>query len=678
MNNPILEMEGLPPFQKILPEHVEEAIDSTLKENREELILLLEKQNKNWKEVIDPLEEMNDRLSQRWSPVSHLNAVMNNEGLRKAYNGCLPKLSEYATELGQNLNLFNIYKDISEGNEYQQLNEAQKKVVENALRDFRLSGINLDESSKKRYGEIKKRLSELNSKFSENVLDATQAWEKHIINEEELSGMPPSALDNAKQLAEQKNKSGFIINLEFPSYMPLMSYCDNRALRQEVHLAYVTRASELTSGENSFDNKANMNEILELRYELSTLLGFNNYAELSLATKMADSPDNVFRFLNELASRSLPFARREFSELQGFAKKIDQLNELEAWDIAYYSEKLRLEKYNVSQEELRPYFPAPKVLDGMFEIASRLYGIHIVANKEMEVWHKDVLGFDVKNKEGLTIARFYIDLFARENKRGGAWMDECKVRRINSKGSLQIPVAYLVCNFTAPVGDKPSLLTHNEVTTLFHEFGHGLHHMLTKVDIASVSGINGVAWDAVELPSQFMENWAWEPEAIPLFSAHYESGEALPEEKLEKLLAAKNFQAGMQMVRQLEFALFDFKIHTEYKPGEGYSIQNALNQVRDQVSVVPVAKENRFQNSFSHIFAGGYAAGYYSYKWAEVLSADAFSKFEEQGIFNAETGRSFKECILEKGGSAEPADLFKAFRGREPKVDALLKRSGFD
>lgn len=677
MSNAILTMTGLPSFKNIKPEHVEEAIALTLNDNREKLNKLLQQKKYTWENLIAPLAEMEDRLSQRWSPVSHLNAVMNNEKLRTAYNKCLPKLSEYATEMGQHKALFAAYRSIAESEAYKEFNTSQQQMITNALRDFRLSGIDLEEANRQRFGEIKKRLSELTSKYSENVLDATQAWEKHISNSAELAGLPQSALDSAQQLAQQKDKPGFIINLEFPSYLPVMTYCENRKLREELHKVFVTRASAISPSGSNWDNSAIMLEILGLRYELAQLLGFKNYAELSLATKMADNTQAVFNFLNELAARSQPFAQQEYKELSLFAKKIDQLEVLEAWDVAYYSEKLRQQKYDISQEELRPYFPVSTVLDGLFEIAKRLYGIAITANQNMETWHNDVQCFDISDKTGETIARFYIDLYARENKRGGAWMDECKVRRRDNKGNIQLPVAYLVCNFTSPVGDKPALLSHNEVTTLFHEFGHGLHHMLTQVDVAAVSGINGVPWDAVELPSQFMENWCWEKQAIKLFSAHFETGESLPGEMLDKLLAAKNFQAGMQMLRQLELALFDLKIHTEYESGEVFSIQEILNQVREQVSVVPVAECNRFQNSFSHIFAGGYAAGYYSYKWAEVLSADAFSKFEEQGVFNADTGDEFKRCILEKGGSESPAELFSAFRGRPPKVDALLKHSGF-
>ncbi|HEY9134881.1 MAG TPA: M3 family metallopeptidase, partial [Pseudomonadales bacterium] len=492
MSNAILTMTGLPSFKNIKPEHVEEAIALTLNDNREKLNKLLQQKKYTWENLIAPLAEMEDRLSQRWSPVSHLNAVMNNEKLRTAYNKCLPKLSEYATEMGQHKALFAAYRSIAESEAYKEFNTSQQQMITNALRDFRLSGIDLEEANRQRFGEIKKRLSELTSKYSENVLDATQAWEKHISNSAELAGLPQSALDSAQQLAQQKDKPGFIINLEFPSYLPVMTYCENRKLREELHKVFVTRASAISPSGSNWDNSVIMLEILGLRYELAQLLGFKNYAELSLATKMADNTQAVFNFLNELAARSQPFAQQEYKELNLFAKKIDQLEVLEAWDVAYYSEKLRQQKYDISQEELRPYFPVSTVLDGLFEIAKRLYGIAITANQNMETWHNDVQCFDISDKTGETIARFYIDLYARENKRGGAWMDECKVRRRDNKGNIQLPVAYLVCNFTSPVGDKPALLSHNEVTTLFHEFGHGLHHMLTQVDVAAVSGINGV------------------------------------------------------------------------------------------------------------------------------------------------------------------------------------------
>jgi len=514
------------------------------------------------------------------------------------------------------------------------------------------------------------------------VLDSTQAWYKHFTDASELAGLPESALAQAQQAAARKNLEGYVITLDFPSYFPVLQYADNRALREEIYTAYVTRATANSAKTNEqgqqettaeFDNTAIIAETLALRHELAQLLGFSNYAERSLATKMAQSPAQVLEFLEALAHKSKPYAQRDYEELKAFAAE-QGCADFQSWDSTYYSEKLRVAKYDVSQEELRPYFPAEKVISGMFAVVNRLFGISVEQVQSFDTYHEDVRFFKVF-KNGAQIASFYLDLFARDGKRGGAWMADARVRRKTTSG-LQLPVAFLTCNFTPPVGDTPSLLTHDEVTTLFHEFGHGLHHMLTQIDVAAVSGINGVAWDAVELPSQFMENWCWEPEAIPLISGHYQTGEPLPKALLDKMLAAKNFQSGLQMLRQIEFALFDFRLHAQYNPAQPQSAQEVLQQVRAEVAVVQPPAFNRFENSFSHIFAGGYAAGYYSYKWAEVLSADAFSRFEEEGIFNAETGESFLTEILQQGGSKTPMELFTSFRGREPSIDALLRHSG--
>ncbi len=673
MNNPLLESSELPPFSKILPEHIKPAIESIIDENEKAVAALLASgAGTEWSALQEPLDQLDDRLGQAWSPVGHMNAVVNSEALRDAYNGCLPLLSEYSTRLGQNRQLFEAYQSLADSEEFNKLDSAQQKVINDNLRDFRLAGVALEDDKKARYGEIKKHLSELTSKFSDNVLDATMAWSKLITDESELAGLPESALAGAKQLAESKEKEGWLLNLDFPSYFPVMTYCDNRELRKEVYTAFSTRASDQGPNAGEFDNTKNIQEILKLRHELAQLLGFDNYAEYSLATKMAESPDKVIEFLEDLAAKSKPQAEKELAELKAFAKETFGAEELEAWDVGYYGEKLRQQRYAISQEELRPWFPAEKAISGMFEVVNRLYGIEFETVNNVDTWHKDVRFFNITRK-GEVIGRFYLDLYAREHKRGGAWMDVCR-SRWKQDDKLQLPVAYLTCNFTPPVGDKPALLTHDEVVTLFHEFGHGLHHMLTKVDYAAISGISGVAWDAVELPSQFMENWCWEKEGLAIISGHFETGEPLPEEMLDKLLAAKNFQSAMMMVRQLEFSLFDFKLHKEYR--ENIDVQSVLNEVRKQVAVVIPPSFNRFQNSFSHIFAGGYAAGYYSYKWAEVLSADAFSRFEEEGIFNRNTGESFLHEVLEKGGSAEPMELFVNFRGREPQIDALLRHSG--
>lgn len=679
MSNPLLEVHELPPFSAIRPEHVEPAISQLIDANRKHLQDLLSSlEQPTWDSLVAPLEAQGDLLDQAWAPVSHLNAVCNNEALRTAYNNSLALLTEYGTEVSQNVELYSAYQKLADSEEYARLTQAQKQAVDNALRDFRLGGVALDGEQKKRFGAIQKRLSELSTQFSNNVLDATQAWYKHFTDAEPLAGLPESALAQAAQAAAQKQLSGYVVTLDFPSYLAVMMYADNRALREEIYTAFVTRASaegKKADGSSAaeWDNSAIITETLALRHELAQLLGFNNYAERSLATKMAESPRQVLDFLNELAQKSRPLAERDIQELRDFAAT-QGCSDLQPWDMTYYSEKLRVEKYAISQEELRPYFPAERVISGMFEVVKRLYSIDVVQVAAFDSWHPDVRFYHVF-KNGEQIASFYLDLFAREHKRGGAWMADCRVRRRTESGT-QLPMAFLTCNFTPPVGDKPSLLTHGEVTTLFHEFGHGLHHMLTQIDVAAVSGINGVAWDAVELPSQFLENWCWEPEAIPLISAHYQTAEPLPQPLLDKMLAAKNFQSGMQMVRQLEFALFDFRLHAEYDPAKPQDPQTVLDQVRREVAVVPAPAFNRFQNSFSHIFAGGYAAGYYSYKWAEVLSADAFSRFEEEGIFNAQTGESFLREILQQGGSKAPMELFINFRGREPSIAALLRHSG--
>ena len=675
MSNPLLQNHLLPPFSEIRPEQVEPAVDQLLADCRSAVEQVMESSAKpDWNNLVMPLEQSSDRLAKAWSPVSHMNSVVNSDELRDAYNACLPKLSQFWTEMGQHQGLYKAYQRLADSEAYAQLDGAQQKVIDNTLRDFRLSGIALAEADQKRYGELQQKLSELTTKFSENVMDATDGWSKLITDEAELAGLPDSAVAAAKQMAEAKSEDGWLVSLDFPSYFAVITYADNRALRREIYEAFATRASDQGPHAGKWDNSEIMTEILALRAELAQLLGFDSYADYSLATKMADTPDQVINFLTDLAQKSRPQAQKEYQELQNFALEEFSEPDLQAWDISYFGEKLKQARYAISQEELRPYFPMPKVLEGMFTVAGKLFDIEIEEVTEFDRWHEDARLFSV-SRDGELIARFFLDPFARSKKRGGAWMDDCRVRRRLDDGVLQLPVAYLVCNFNPPVGDDPALLTHNEVTTLFHEFGHGLHHMLTRIEYADVSGINGVAWDAVELPSQFLENWCYEPEALALISGHYQTGETLPTELLDKMLAAKNFQSGMMMVRQLEFSLFDFQLHREFKAGVTV-VQDVLDRIRSQVSVVTPPAFNRFQHGFSHIFAGGYAAGYYSYKWAEVLSADAFSRFEEEGVFNTDTGRSFRENILEMGGSKEPMVLFTAFRGREPEVDALLRHSG--
>ncbi|MEW7976492.1 MAG: oligopeptidase A [Candidatus Sedimenticola endophacoides] len=674
MENPLLNPEGLPAFSQILPEHVEPAIDRLLAESRTLTKRLLDQEQPfTWDNLIEPLDLMDDRISRAWSPVSHMNSVVNSDALRDAYNACLPKLSDYATEMGQNERLFRAYQTLAES--ATDLSPQQRRVLDNALRDFHLSGGDLPEREKMRYKAISQELSQLTSRYSDHLLDATNAWSRLSSDPAELAGLPASTLDLAAQNAAREGQEGWLLNLEFPSYLPVMTYADNRALRREVYQAYATRASDQGPHAGRWDNGPLMERVVALRHEQARLLGFENYAERSLARKMAPSTSAVIDFLNDLSHRSLPQAKRELEELREFAGSEFGITDLQAWDLGYYAEKLRQSRYAITQEELKPYFPEPRVLPGLFAVVERLYGLRISEVEGVDVWHPDVRFFEVRDVSGTLRGQFYLDLYARPRKRGGAWMDECTVRLFNRR-RRQLPVAYLTCNFAPPVGGKPALFTHDEVETLFHEFGHGLHHMLTRIDHPAISGINGVAWDAVELPSQFMENWCWELEALALISGHWESGEPLPEALYRRMRAAKNFQSGMQMVRQLEFSLFDFRLHQEYDPAQGARIYPILDQVRDQVAVLKPPSFNRFAHSFSHIFAGGYAAGYYSYKWAEVLSADAFSLFEEQGIFNPEAGRAFLENILERGGSADAMELFVAFRGRQPRIDALLRHSG--
>ncbi|RLQ21987.1 oligopeptidase A [Seongchinamella sediminis] len=674
MSNSLLDNAELPSFSTLQIADIEPAIRQLIERNKAEIdSLLAANEHYTVDNLLQPIEELDDELSRVFSPVSHLNSVRNSDQLRAAYNACLPLLSAYGTWMGQHQALYQAYLQIAGSEQFAGLEAGRRKAVDNALRDFRLAGVALPETQQQRYGEVKKRLSELGSKFGENVLDATNAWSKEV-SAEQLAGLPESALASARQAAEQAGKPGYLITLEFPSYYPVLTYCDNAELREEVYLANATRASDQGPHGGQWDNSAVMTEILDLRLELARLLDFDNYAQLSLATKMADTPAQVVEFLNQLADRSHDQARREWDELSRFAREKHGVQQLQAWDGPYYSEKLRQQRYQISQEDIRPYLPADRVLPGLFEVVRRLYGVTVEEVGDFDSYHPDVKLFNVLS-EGEVIARFYLDLYARPKKQGGAWMDDCRVRRQRQDG-LQLPVAYLTCNFTPPVGDKPALLTHDELTTLFHEFGHGLHHMLTRQTVAAISGINGVAWDAVELPSQFLENWCWEPEALAFISGHYQTGEPLPAEMLDRMLAARNFNSAMQMARQLEFALFDFQLHMNWSGGDAGEIQQVLDAVRARVSVVPTPDYNRFQHGFSHIFAGGYAAGYYSYKWAEVLSADAYSRFEEEGIFNPETGAAFQREVLAVGGAREAMETFVAFRGREPDIAPLLRHSG--
>jgi len=675
----IKQTDGLPSFSQITADQIVPAVTEAINDNK----ALIEEKLKSlshftWDNFVNVLDEADDHLGKLWSPVAHMNAVVSNDELRQVHDACLPLFSEYATFVGQHQGLYDAYLSISESDEFENLKEEQQKVISNALRDFKLSGIALPEDQKRRYGEITQQLAQLQSQFSNNVMDATLAWSKLIVDSKELDGLPESALAAAKQAAQEKQQQGYLLTLDFPSYLPVMTYAKNRSLRQEVYQAFATRASDQGPQAGEFDNSEIIEEVLALRHELALLLDFESFAEYSLATKMAENPLQVINFLTELADKSYHQAVRERDQVLAFAKGLDEIEQLESWDLTYYAELLKQQKYSISDEELRPYFPENKVLQGLFDVVHRLFGLTIKEVSDIDTWHADVRFFDIFDQQQNHQGSFYLDLYARAHKRGGAWMNDCRVRRRLVNGELQLPVAYLTCNFTKPVGSQPALFTHNEVTTLFHEFGHGIHHMLTKIESASVSGINGVPWDAVELPSQFLENWCWEPQALALISGHVTTGETLPTELLDKMLAAKNYNGALMMLRQIEFSLFDFVLHHQYQPEQGSQVEKVLADVREQVAVITPPSFNRFQHSFSHIFAGGYAAGYYSYKWAEVLSADAFSRFEEFGIFDQEIGREFLQAILEKGGSEEPMVLFKNFMGREPSIDALLRHSGIE
>jgi oligopeptidase A len=659
----------LPRFSDIRIDQIEDAIKSLLERNRTELGELLERGASTWDSLVVPLEEMQHRLSRTWSPVGHMNGVVNSDELRTAYNNCLPLLTAWYTDLAQNEQLYRAYESIL-ANEGAQLDAGQRKLLENALRDFRLAGVALPAERKARFKQLMEQSATLQSKFDENVLDATNAWTRHVTDAAELAGLPEATLERARSAAQSRELDGWVFTLDAPNYLAVMMYAESEALRREFYTAWVTRGSDRGLEPERWDNSSLMSEILAVRRELAGLVGFDNYAEYSIATKMAASVAEVRTFLEELATKARPVAQREFEELERFAGK-----SLNAWDVAFYSERMKRERFNFSEEELRPYFPLDKVLNGMFQVAEKLYSVRIVARDNVDLYHPDARFYDILNPDGSQRGGFFVDLYARPKKRGGAWMDEC-VGRKHLGGSTALPVAYLVCNFMPPSANKPSLLTHSEVVTLFHEFGHGLHHMLTRVDYPSIAGINGVAWDAVELPSQFMENFAWRPEVLPLISGHVETGAPLPQEELQRLLGTRTFQAGMQTVRQLEFALFDLRIHGDEAPADIAAIMNILNDVRSRVAVVKAPEFNRFAHSFQHIFSGGYAAGYYSYKWAEVLAADAFSAFEEAGIFDTQVANRFLTAILERGGSRDAMDAFVEFRGRKPRIEPLLKQHG--
>jgi oligopeptidase A len=671
--NPLLDYSGLPRFADFKPDLVTPAIDQLLGENR----ALIERVAApgvpaTWRDFVEPLEDANERLSRAWGVVGHLNAVMNNPELREAYNSNLPKVTQYYTELSQHAGLYAKYKALAASPGFGELGRAQRKTVENELRDFRLGGAELPPDEKARFTAIREQLSEHSSRFSDNLLDATNAFAHYATETGEVSGIPDDVLQAAREAARAEGRPGWKFTLHAPSYIPVMQYADSRGLRELMYRAYVTRASEF--GKPEWDNSALITRIVKLRGELARLLGFGNYAEYSLEPKMAESPRQVLQFLEELAARAKPYAGRDLDELKEFAAKELDLARLESWDLAYASEKLRVARYAFSDQEVKQYFPETTVLPGMFRLVERLYGVTI-ERTEAPVWHPDVRFYSVRDRAGALIGQFYVDLYARPSKRGGAWMDDAITRR-RKDGRLQTPVAYLNCNFSAGVGGKPALFTHDEVTTLFHEFGHGLHHLLTRVDVLGTAGINGVEWDAVELPSQFMENFCWESDVLAPMTAHVDSGAPLPRELFDKMYDARNFQSGMQTVRQLEFALFDLHLHYDFNPEGDKAALDLLNDVRARVAVVIPPAYNRFPHNFSHIFAGGYAAGYYSYKWAEVLSADAYSLFEENGVLDPATGARFWDEILAVGGSRPALESFVAFRGRAPKIDALMRHNG--
>jgi len=659
----------LPLFGEILPEHILPALDHVLQKQRESLATLTTQEKPSWDTLVLALEEMDEELSRVWGPVTHLNAVCDSEALRAAYQEGVQKTSAWFTELAQNEALYAGLKYV-EKHQSTSLNSEQKELLKQSIRDFHLSGAELTGDAKQRFKEIRLRLSELTTTFEQHVLDATRAFTWHTTDANDLAGLPESARDAAAQRASEDDKEGWLFTLDIPSYLPMMQYSEKPELREKMYRAYCTRATSA-----DFDNSPVIDELLSLRQEIAQLLDFSDYGAYSIATKMASNNKEITDFLRELAAKSRTMAKQEVQELRDFAKDHLGIKNLQAWDVPFASEKLRVHTYAISQEELKPYFSEDNVVSGMFALVENIYGIHI-QEAEAKLWHKHVKYFEIFDANKKQIASFYLDPYARAHKRGGAWMDECVVRWQKPNGDMQLPVAYLVCNFDAPIGDKPALWTHDEVMTLFHEFGHGLHHMLTQVKTRGVSGINGVPWDAVELPSQFMENFCWEREVLDLFAKHYETGESIPDDLFQRMTAAKNFQSGMQMLRQIEFSLFDFLLHSEYQPNGKQSVQALLDQVREEIAVMISPTFNKFQNSFSHIFAGGYAAGYYSYKWAEVLSADAYAAFEEEGITNAATASRFRKEVLSIGGSRDIMDGFVAFRGRKPNVDALLRHSG--
>ena len=672
MFNPVLYREGLPLFDQIKPDHISPAIESILKQANTLIHSLREMSiPPSWDNFVEPIEMISEKISRAWGQIEHLNAVVNSENLRKAYNDNLIKLTEFYTNLSQDESLYKKYQSLKNSETFNSLTSSQKRVIDNVLREFKLGGAELNEGEKKRFKVIQEKLAKLSTQFEENILDATNEFSIFVDHVDELSGIPEENIKKASAEAKEDKKEGYKFTLHFPSYLPVMQYADSRALREKLYHGYATRASELASPK--FDNTNLIEEILALRYESSKLLGFKHFTEMSLVSKMAKSSEEVITFLMDLANKAKPFALKDMDELKSFAKTL-KIEKLEAWDVAYVSEKLRQAKYSFSENEVKQYFPEHRVLEGLFKVVETIFKLKIIKS-DAPIWHKDVSFYSIKNENNELVGQFYFDLYARNHKRGGAWMDEAISRYKNSLGSSH-PVAFLTCNFSSPSDNKPALFSHDDVITLFHEFGHGLHHMLTKVDDYSISGIKGVEWDAVELPSQFMENFCWEWDVVKHMTEHVDNKNPLPKSLFDKMIEAKNFQSGMQTLRQIEFSLFDIRLHTEYSDQNKINPLKLLETIRDEIAVVRPPSWNRFPNSFSHIFAGGYAAGYYSYKWAEVLASDAFSLFEEEGILSSHAGQKFQNEVLSRGGSRPAMESFVAFRGREPNVDALLRHSG--
>ena len=667
MKNPLLEPVGLPVFGSIQAKHVDNAVQHTLENLRSRLAKVETSATPSF-ETAEEIECIQDAIHRVWGPITHLNSVISTPELRDAYNKCLPMISEFGTEIAQSEKLWSLFSQLELETDSSHITKRQ--LISHTLRAFKLAGVGLPNEIKKKFKELVKKLAQCQASFEQNLMDATDAFQCHQTDETALKGIPNTILLRAKEMAEKEGRTGWLLTLDPPTYQAIMTHAENADLRALYYEAWVTRASDQGPQAGLWDNRELIEEITKLRHESAILLGFNNYAELSLATKMASSTKEVLEFLQELAKKSQPVAQTELNELKSFAGR-----DLNPWDISYFSEKLRQSRFGLSDNELRPYFPLPTVIAGLFAVVEKLFGIKVNAQSGVETWHPDVTYYEIFSANGSTIGGFFTDLFSRQNKRGGAWMDECLVKSELQELS-QRPVAYLVCNFSPPSGSDPSLLTHSDVVTLFHEFGHTLHHLLTEVNYPSLSGINGVPWDAVELPSQFLENYAWAPEVLPLISGHYRTGKALPKKTIKTLNASRSFQAGLAMIRQLEFALFDFKLHAEYDPIQGSLTEKILETVRSEVAIMEVPTFNRFPNSFSHVFGGGYAAGYYSYKWAEVLAADAFSAFKDSGIFDEATAARFKSCILATGGSREAIDNFKNFRGRLPSLNPLLLQDG--